>query len=349
MSRATILALVALGCALFPSPSLSGSTRPPAGISYDEIRREFFGVRPEEPGHFDEDRNAILAAKGPRAGKLGHLYHISFLADSWRLDDLLAMHATIVKPTEVIQIDLRHKRYEVLTGNAAVAAVIALDGAPSALESGAAPAQSATALDLNERFRSLPALRLGNVLAPGIEISQTIQPVAHAATCVKFERVVIDILKFYDPRYAASLSDLARDSDAAHIASSAPGCPITYNWHGTKEGTEPGADRFALYRVDATVITTLTPGKTSRKARVAATLVERANIRELGPRDAPLFAPPANFKQAATPTPEATDEPSVEPPSIAPAASAPASKAPASPDPAMEPPPTPNPNPTSPY
>ncbi len=346
----------------------------PAGISYDEIQKRFLGGRPEGPGHFDDDRKAIEnraqstetapdadpAAEAiedvPNAADMvnapGHLFHFSFLGDAWRVDDPLAGTATITKPDEVIQLDLLHYTYVRLTGDAARAAVASRSPVADELRAiGEAPAppENTVTLDLEQHYRTLPSLKIDGLLVPGVELAQLILPVAHSKTCSVVDREVVDVIKFYDTRYAEHpLTAAERGSENARLAESVrvPGCRITYKKRTIDDGSEPGAGRLALYRVFATIVKGSGSGPAGFQFTVTASLVERANVRPLGPQDASIFEVPAGFTPA-------THGPSGQPPPAAPPAMPAPSPSPiaverasASPSPSPAPTRTPTPSPS---
>jgi hypothetical protein len=320
---------LAAGCAILAIGIVASAPVAPANaagsdISYDEITKFFStgggpGPQPPAPGtyangSFDGDWQAatvthrgLFAMVSNAIGmfKNGIPSSYYYLNNMERVDDPKGQTADITLPDkrQRIHLDLAKKTYYIESPGSAKAAPSTPQQPMPGPQGTMPPSKPGTVkLAITITTKPLGSINIGGINADGYQ--QTFKVVASNATgsCKNgtFETTMTEYLTQYaEPNlsYPESAHLPKRPQNPLtnpETMALQPGCTptITARVHN---GGSPPSGRFAVW-----TLMSLTLGMNGQSAGMAF-LTERGDIKELGPGDAGLFAPPAGFTQVQPP------------------------------------------------
>ncbi len=312
-------AIVISLCAFAPVPARSAQT--PAGLAYDEVTKVVLGGGTPEPGTFTADFESAISAQrsagapGSHRGLFGGIMNTIdmaknglsllksgtasskyYLAGWERTDDPGAQTATIMKPQQhqIIYLNLAKKTYRVVDTS------LPTDETPPPMErarnAGGPPAQPGTGkLDITVSNTLLGPRSIENLPTTGYKITFNLTESQSTGSCTDgtFQTSMVEYVSRYaQPRVAAQIAQNRAMSARPELMALKPGCTPKIAMHASG-GSQPASGRLAVWTLVG--ISANAPTAQGQMSGGFSMLIERGNIRGLGPADKKLFDIPADF------------------------------------------------------
>lgn len=308
-------------CAFAPIPARSA--QPATGLAYDEVTKVVLGGGTPEPGTFTADFESAVGAQrsagapGSHRGLFGGIMNTIDMAKSglsllksgtasskyylagWeRTDDPGAQTSTIYRPQlhQVIYLNLAKKTYRIVDTNAREE-----NETPPPMEraraAGGQPAQPGSGkLDVTVSNTLLGPRVIENISTTGYKVTFNLTESQSTGSCSdgSFQTSMVEYVSRYSqPHVAADRVAVRRAlSTRPELMALKPGCTPKIFMH-TSGGSQPASGRLSLWTLVG--ISANAPTAQGQMSGGFSTLIERGNIRGLGPADKSLFDIPAGF------------------------------------------------------
>ncbi|PZR56288.1 MAG: hypothetical protein DLM50_08440 [Candidatus Meridianibacter frigidus] len=308
---------------LAAAPALAAQT----GLAYDEVTKIVIGGPQPQPGTFAADFQAAvdaqksLATPGSHRGLFGNIMNSMDMAKNamsmlktgtatthyylggWeRSDDAGAQTATISKfdRHQMIYLNLAKKTYRVV--DTSVAPAMETPPPMERARGGGQPSQPGSGkLDISVSSNVLGPLVVENTPTTGYSTTFNLTMSQSTGSCSdgSFKTAMIEYVSRYlqprvgSPRVGSPRAAMPRQRlSRPELAALRPGCTPTMSMHAMG-GAQPPAGRLALWTL--VTVSGSAPSAQGPMSGGFSTLIERGNIRALGPADKSLFEIPAGF------------------------------------------------------
>ena len=311
------IARAALAAAIAGLPA--GAAAEPPDIAYDQAQRIFFGQAAPAPQPFDAFLASFAAPADPGTTyppvggialptdaptlarlRAGLTYRVSYLGTSVRIDDPAAQRATIGRrdPARVLYLDLAHRTYRTVTGDAATALLANDLFASIRAIASAAPVTTGSGdsevLALDRSFATLDPVEIDGLATHGSRVETTTKPVSHTGACPELTSTAT-IVSYVDPARDERTQTAPIPTDPNDILKSLPQSRCRFRFAGEPPPVpaSPDRGRFAIFTsasISFSIPQLAAPVVTSQ-------VVERGHFRTLGPEDAARFELPPGFRE----------------------------------------------------
>jgi hypothetical protein len=319
------VAVIIAFCAVIIAGASHRALAAPANIAYDELTKF---VRTDQtapqPGTFTADFQAALDAQKPATehhGLFGSIMNAvdtgksamaifktgiasrNYYMNGWeRSDDVAAQSATIQKPdkNQIIYLNLAKKTYHVV--DTSVTPVTSTpppyQAPPNPQGQQPSPQPGNGKLDISVTSSSLGAQTIEKVQTTGYSQDFKVTASQSTGSCHDgtFETSMVEYLSAYaEPHLATSTAMRQKPVPSAPMPAMMavkPGCSPKTTMHASG-GAQPPGNRLSLWTLIA-----LKGSAQSNQGQMSggfSTLIERGNVRTLGPADASLFEIPSDF------------------------------------------------------
>lgn len=299
---------------------------PARGLAYDEVTKLILSAGTPEPGTFSADFDQAVSAQrsvaspGAHHGLFGSLMNAmdqaknamnmlkngtassKYYLGGWeRTDDPGAQTAEIAKPQlhQIIFLNLAKKTYRIVDTNVQAPAVTPPPMESARNPSGQPPQPGSGKLAITVSSVALGSRTIENAATVGYKQTFSLSETESTGSCTNgnFQTSVTDYVSQYaQPQVYSPGAAIHPQAQAAalhpELMALKAGCAPQISMHAS--GTaRPSSDRLSLWTLIE--IGAGAPTAQGQTSGGFSTLIERGNVRVLGPSDKSLFEIPADF------------------------------------------------------